>query len=85
MIIICDECKQYVCPSSCPSYEGRSLNSSELVGACSRCDEILFFGDEYYRREGGILCRECAEELVSSELLDFLDCDDVKDFFDMLW
>jgi hypothetical protein len=31
------------------------------------------------------LCEHCASELISPELLAFLDCEDTEDFFDMLY
>ena len=82
---MCDYCKQYECPPACPSYSGHSTALGDAAGACAFCDANVYADDEYYTREGKILCAECAEELISPELLDFLECKNIKEFFDMLW
>ena len=84
MIIICDYCKMSVCPSSCPSFEGKVAGLDSLDATCEVCGARLYEGDEIYRPNGKIICGECAEELVSPELLELLDCADIKEFFDSL-
>ena len=85
VIIICDECKKYVCPSSCPSFGGRGVGTEAMIGECTRCQVRLYSDDAYFEREGRHICAECAEELISDELLDILNCSDIKEFFEMLW
>ena len=85
MIIICEFCRQYECPSSCPTFDGYISGAGAYIGKCDYCDQGIFEDDKYYKFGEKILCSECAEELISPELLDFLDCESIKDFFDMLY
>lgn len=85
MIIICKYCGQYVCPSSCPSFAGRVAGLGQHTGTCSNCEVRVYGQEKYYEKNGKILCTECAEELISPELLSFLSCEDIDDFFDALW
>lgn len=85
MIIICDYCKKIACPSSCPGFSGHSPELRGQVGECYECSSYVYEGDSHVLYGGRLLCRECAEELVPPELLSFLKCKDVKDFFDMLF
>lgn len=85
MIIICDICNQYVCPSSCPSFEGKLASLGASLGRCFYCSSNAYENDGHHSYNGKILCDECASELISSELLEYLGCDSIKDFFDLLW
>ena len=85
MIFICKYCGQYICPSSCPGFDGHVAGLGKATGACTHCETSVYAEEGYFEKNGKILCRECAEELVSPELLEFLDCEDISDFFDMLW
>lgn len=85
MINICDVCKQYVCPSACPNYSYCAPLFGADVGACSVCSERVCDGDEFYVYNERLLCAECAGELIPSELLSFLLCDSIAEFFEMLW
>ena len=82
---MCDYCKQYSCPSACPSYDGDLAGLSEKIGRCFICEDGVYADDEQYTKNEKYLCKECASELISPELLEFLDCEDIKDFFDMLY
>ena len=73
-----------VCPASCPSFEGRVVGLEALNISCEVCGVRLYREDEVFSYHGKTICRECSEELVSPELLELLDCADIKDFFDML-
>ncbi len=84
VIIICKICGQYICPSSCPEFDGFVAGLGSALGECELCSARVYEGDEYYIKNGKILCEECTRELISPELLDFLECADIKDFFDML-
>lgn len=85
MIIICNYCKKIICPSSCPEFNGYLPELGDSVGLCFECSTFVYEGDSHFSHDGKLLCRECAEELISPELLDFLDCKEIKDFFDMLF
>ena len=73
-----------MCPSSCPEFDGFVPGLGASVGECDICSALAYEDDGYLIKNGKILCEECAKELISPELLDFLDCADIKDFFDML-
>ena len=82
---MCEYCRQYECLPACPSFDGHTTELGSSTGKCAFCDGNIYDCDEYYAKNDKILCAECAEELVSPELLDFLGCETIKDFFDMLW
>lgn len=85
MIIICDICRLYTCPTACPSYEGKNVLLGDSVGECSVCGARVYNDDEHYTHDGKMLCVECAEELLSPELLAFFGCDTITEFFEMLY
>ena len=85
MIIICDYCGHYVCPSSCPSFNGRLISLGTAVGKCHICSSNVYRDEAHHVHDGRILCEDCASELITDELLEFLDCADIKEFFDLLW
>lgn len=76
---------QYECPASCPNFDGYVSGAGIRLGECAYCEQGIHEDDEYYSKNGKLLCKDCAEELISPELLDFLDCESIKDFFDMLY
>lgn len=81
---MCKVCSHYICPSSCPSFDGRVAGLGEPTGECSVCESRTYSGETLYFYDGKVICAECASELVSPELLDFLGCADIEDFFEML-
>ena len=85
MIIICEYCFQYECPPACPNFNGYISGSGNRVGECVNCEQGIYEDDKYYAKNGKFLCKDCAEELITPELLDFLDCENIKDFFEMLY
>lgn len=85
MIIICEICESYVCPSACPHFYGRVTGVGEPIGRCHICGARIYEGDGHFCRDEKMLCAECAEELIPSELLSFLGCENKNDFFDMLY
>ncbi len=76
---------QYECPSSCPNFDGYVSGVGSRIGECTVCEQGIYEDDKHYIKNGKFLCSECAEEFISPELLEFLDCSDIKDFFDMLY
>ena len=81
MILICKICGQYICSASCPGFEGRVVGLGMPCATCSVCETGVYNEEEHYTKNGKVLCKECAMELISPELLDFLDCADIDDFF----
>lgn len=73
-----------MCPSSCPEFDGFVVGLGNSLGECEICSERAYENDGHYIKNGKILCKECAKELISPELLEFLDLTDIQDFFDML-
>lgn len=62
---MCEICKRFICPASCPSYEGRSSEYGRRIGVCRRCGEELYSEDGAYFLRGRYLCRRCrSKELV---------------------
>ena len=51
---------------------------------CFICGTRVYEDDEFFEKNGRVLCDDCVKDLISQELLYFLDCTDVKDFFDLL-
>ena len=84
VIIICKICGQYKCPSSCPEFSGYIPGLGACVDECFICGTRVYEDDEFFEKNGRVLCDDCVKDLISQELLDFLDCTDVKDFFDLL-
>ena len=84
MIIICKICGQYVCPSSCPEFSGYVVGVGISIGNCELCGTRVYEDDEYFCVNDKKICRECAEEIVSPDLLDLLGCADMNEFFEML-
>ena len=77
-------CGQYICPSSCPEFDGFVAGLGSSLGECFVCSARVYEDDEYFVKDNKILCEVCASELISPELLEFLDCADIDEFFDML-
>ena len=73
-----------MCPSSCPEFDGYVVGLGNAIGECEICASRVYEDDGHFIRNGKILCQDCAKELISPELLEFLDCAEIKDFFDML-
>ena len=84
VIIICKICNQYFCPPACPNFDGFVVGLGSSVAECEICSTRLYDGDVPFEKNGKFLCQDCASDLISQDLLDFLDCADIKDFFDML-
>jgi hypothetical protein len=82
---MCDYCRQYSCPSSCPSYDGNLAGLDKELGTCFLCEERVYPDEKHFMKNEKYLCEHCASELISPELLAFLDCEDTEDFFDMLY
>ena len=84
MIIICECCQKYVCPSSCPNFNGYEALLGQAQSRCSLCEGKIYDEEESYSYEGKSICQECAKELIPLELLDLLDCENIEEFFDLL-
>ena len=84
VIIICKICGQFVCPPACPEFDGYVAGLGSAKSECETCGVRNYDGDGHFIKNGKAICIDCAEELISQELLEFLDCVDIKDFFEML-
>lgn len=78
MIVICEVCGSYFCPSACPNFK------SKPKVTCSCCDVGIEAGESYYLLNEKALCTDCARELFPRELAELLDCYFTEDFFFML-
>ena len=85
VIIICDCCGFYICPSSCPNFNGRLVSLGYPIGECYNCLSDVYSEEPHHVHDGRILCEKCASEVVSVELLEYLDCENIKEFFSLLW
>ena len=47
---MCDYCRQYSCPSACPSYNGDLVGLSEKIGECFICEDGVYADDEQYTK-----------------------------------
>ena len=64
---MCEICRRFICPSSCPSYDGRSSEYGRRIGVCRRCGEDIYRGEAYFFG-GRYLCEKCrAKELLVAE------------------
>ena len=84
MIIICKICGQYRCPSSCPEFDGYVAGLGRSIGSCELCGARAYDDDGHYSVNNKIICPDCAEEIVSPDFLELLECADIKEFFEML-
>ena len=73
-----------MCPSSCPEFDGYVVGLGDALGECEICSSRVYEHDGHLVKNGKNLCKECAQELIPLELLEFLDCADIVEFFDML-
>lgn len=58
---MCEICRKYRCPPSCPSYEGRSAEFGWRLAVCRICGRSLYEGDVIREYAGRAVCGECAE------------------------
>ena len=69
MITICKECRQSICPSSCPNYK-----DVPIVYECDECGYPIYDGDEVYKIEGKKYCKDCIESFKEyAEVVDYLE------------
>ena len=53
---MCEYCRQYKCPASCPNAPEPSV-----FAECAECGFEIFDGDDYYDINGKYYCEECIE------------------------
>lgn len=84
MIFICEICRNYRCPPSCPGYTGHLPGLGRPIGICAVCGETLREDDGAYNYKSRLICESCAECAVTDELLILTNCNNFRDFFDLL-
>ena len=84
MIIICEICGQYICPACCPEFNGYVPGLGKSTGLCELCGSRVYDGDGHHIVNAKVICGDCAEEIVSPDLLELFECADINDFFQML-
>lgn len=53
---MCDICKQYKCPSSCPN-----APEPPVFARCSECGDKIYDGDVYYEIINEYICEDCVD------------------------
>lgn len=53
---MCELCRQYRCPASCPNAE-----EPPVVEKCIHCGDYIREGEDYYDIDGAIWCEECID------------------------
>ncbi len=89
VIFICEYCNTLPCPPPCPSFSGYGGGrEGEGMGMdmeiCALCGVRLYESDPLFRVGTACVCPDCADELVSPDLLDLLSCPSLTEFFDLL-
>ena len=56
---MCEICKKYICPPSCPSYDGSSAEHGKRIAVCSICAESIYRDDRYFASSRVVLCARC--------------------------
>ena len=56
---MCQICGKYICPSTCPSYSGRSAERGRKIGECSLCGAFLCEYDTSKYSYGKPYCHKC--------------------------
>lgn len=75
---------KYYCPPSCPSFSGYMPELPEALGACALCYTKLREGDRIYKYKSKLLCKDCANDVITEALMEFLDISSQEELFDML-
>ena len=55
---MCDICRQYICPSSCPN-----ADEPKACFICSGCGDPIREGEDYWDIMGEQWCEECIDDL----------------------
>lgn len=87
VIFICEYCRDLPCPPPCPDfsgYGGGRENEEMEMEICALCGVRLHETDQRFRAGAAYVCPDCADELVSPDLLDLLSCPSLTEFFDLL-
>ena len=56
---MCQVCRKYYCPPSCPSFDGRSSELGRARIRCSVCGKLIYEADDYVINYGKPQCYEC--------------------------
>ena len=66
-MLMCQNCGQYFCYPSCPSFVGLSAELGRRLFRCFSCGESIFEADDYSIYNGVAFCAECAERREEKE------------------
>lgn len=58
---------------TCPRADLEPHNDSRAVDRCERCGEDIYAGDDAYRIDGAIYCKDCIESFTFFEWLEFVN------------
>ena len=61
---MCRICGKYICPTSCPSYDGESAELGKRIAFCSLCGGSLREYDYVRFYYGKPYCAECIEHFI---------------------
>ena len=65
---MCEICRMQICPSSCPTYDGKRAGKGEPVGRCAICKSLIYQGDRYFSNRESAVCDDCAEYIDTDGL-----------------
>lgn len=57
---MCGICGKFICPSSCPSFDGESAEYGKRIGYCAGCGISLCEYEDIEYSYGKPYCSECA-------------------------
>ena len=64
---MCEYCRQYTCPSSCPN-----APEPPVFAECSLCGNDILDGDDYYEINGDYYCEDCIDERRRTAEVDYV-------------
>ena len=64
---MCRICGKYICPASCPEYEGRSAERGVMIGLCGGCGGRICEYDFFVYSYGKPYCLDCYIELIAEK------------------
>jgi len=59
---MCDECRQYHCPTGCPN-----ALEPPVIHVCAGCNESIVEGQDYYEVCGEAYCDDCVSSYTAED------------------